>query len=206
MKIILLNGPPRSGKDYAAATLFQHFAGRYSRKWERFSLPHKVAFAAMVNAPVTNQPTLNEVKELVGPGIVTGYEDRKSEIIPRLGCSYRQWQIDFSEKFMKPLYGQDIFARLFIERIKVRLHEEGWLCIVSDCGFQIEYDALIREVDPRNVLLLRLEREDCDFSGDSREYITTHGNANSVVWNAGDKTFAPLVVRLVEDWLNGERA
>lgn len=157
MKLILLNGPPRSGKDEAAKILKSYLVINTRVYHEKFSAPIKRAFASAANARIEN---FN----------VDYYEEHKEEVIPWLGVSYRQWQIDFSEKFMKPLYGENIFGRMLLDRLEERKHD-GAICIVSDCGFQIEFETLLAAFDPADILLIRLYREGCSFKGDSREYV-----------------------------------
>jgi len=148
-KYILINGAPRSGKD----TIAKHLWLRHSpMHFERFSMPNKRAFAGMMNLDCDLW------------GNVEPYESRKDLPIPVLGKSYRQWQIDFSEKFMKPLYGQDIFGKLLLDRT----HGVTGPVVVPDCGFQIEVDTLA----DYPCLLITVKRDGCDFSNDSREYVS----------------------------------
>jgi len=150
-RYILVNGAPRSGKD----TIAKHFVNTYPKRsfFERFSRPHKEAFAAMACA---------DIDEWFD---VPLYERDKSAIIPWLGVSYRQWQIDFSEKFMKPLYGNDIFGRMLVDRTTGFFGATP--IIIPDCGFQVEVDCLKDE----RCLLIRVGREGYTFENDSREYV-----------------------------------
>lgn len=176
MKIILLNGPPRCGKDTAVSILCDLYGDTYTIRWERFSRPHKEAFAAMAREYIDDRFN------------VTQYEHRKDEVIPWLGVSYRQWQIDFSEKFMKPLYGEDIFSRMLIERIRHRIAVERYLCIISDCGFQTEVDALTARWRRNDLMLIRILRDGCSFKGDSRNYVFAHkGIYEAEILNSGTK-------------------
>lgn len=162
MKIILLNGPPRSGKD----TTFEIINAMWT-KWtedipyhEKFSRPIKEAFAAVTQTRLD--------------GFVNHeWEHRKEQVIPTFGVSYRRWQIDFSEKFMKPLYGRDIFARLMVDRLK-KLHPDS-IVVISDCGFQNEYNVLRHHLHHARIFLFRLIRTGTSFDGDSRETVFTHG-------------------------------
>lgn len=165
MKVILFNGPPRSGKDsLSLATegfvFDQPNTGMVVH--EKFSRPLKAAFAAMMNE------TMNEDFN------VGFYEEHKEEVIPCLGVSFRQWQIDFSEKFMKPLYGNDVFGRLLWDRLAGQIEEvEGKpaFVVISDCGFQVEVDYLLKKLPPENIFLFRLQRHGTSYVGDSRGYI-----------------------------------
>lgn len=170
MKLILLSGPPRSGKDTSAWAIHDHInanqdAWKFWCEHEKFSFPHKAAFAMML----TVQFDLSTFK-------VEYYEDHKDEIIPELGFSFRQWQIDFSEKFMKPLYGNDIFGKLLLLRLDGAINFKAQAGImdescfvISDCGFQIEVDTLLDAgAQEGDILAIDLYRDGTDYSKDSR--------------------------------------
>lgn len=193
MKLILLNGPPRCGKDTAAQLLRNHYKPRYTTRWEKFSRPHKEAFAAMARENIDFEFN------------VAHYELRKAETIPWLGVSYRQWQIDFSEKFMKPLYGETIFARMLLERIRNRAGEAGYLCVVSDCGFQIEVDTVAAAWNPADLMVITVMRDGCTFAGDSRQYVKPTNNSESL-WkiaynNRSIDDFKTELLTLTKDFL-----
>jgi hypothetical protein len=123
MTFLLFSGPPSSGKDTAAKIAWQHIWDKepnHDPVWEKFSFPNKRAFAGMMG--LTCDPW----------GYVFPWEDTKDEVIPVLGVSYRQWQIDYSEKYMKPLYGEDVFVRLLLNRCNQRLSKPVF--IVSSRG------------------------------------------------------------------------
>lgn len=193
MHFVLFNGPPGSGKDTAAKAVYTHFAPKLSMRWEKFSFPNKRAFAGMMKANIDLE------------GNVAYYEQHKNEIVPELGVSYRQWQIDYSEKFMKPLYGEDVFARLLWDRVRERAKTGGYLCVISDCGFQVEVDYLAKQLPGRKALLIRLFRDGYSYAGDSRadvrspstttfDYIGLH--------NLGSQEkFEKDVVNCVTGWL-----
>lgn len=161
MNFLLFNGPPRSGKDTAALAAWDYLTetprwNKYSPVWEKFSFPNKRAFAGQMNGFIDNW------------GNVEDYEDKKGEDIPILGVSYRQWQIDYSEKFMKPMYGEDIFGRLLLKRcLDFTTKPNTPIFIVSDCGFQVEVEAL----RGHNVCLFSMLRHGTSFEGDSRQWV-----------------------------------
>ncbi len=191
MKTILLNGPPSVGKDYAARVIRQTFGRGRIAYLDRMSMPIKRAFAGMMNL-------------YIGPeGIVEPWEARKEEIIPILGVSYRQWQIDFSERFMKN-YGLDIFARLFLERLRpLRSLSPDGIMVVPDCGFDLEVRTLRDVMDMHDLLLIRLFREGCDFTGDSRGYISKNIPllVSTEIRNNGTEEFDKELQELVERFL-----
>jgi hypothetical protein len=186
MNIILFNGAPQSGKDTAANIAAEYIKNTHGyRYWplpEKFSYPHKRAFDATFRGALGG----------------LSYEHNKEETIPAIGVSYRQWQIDFSEAFMRRLYGKDIFVRLFLARCG-GYNPTMFIPIVSDCGFQTEAD----ELREHNCLLFRMLREGCTFENDSREYVEpAPGWKFQTVDN--NKTINDLrrtITRTVEEWI-----
>lgn len=168
-KIILLNGPPSSGKDTAAKHIrrwYNHEAKKDGQGFshqcmlDRMSMPVKRAFAGTVGLPITED------------GVVEHWESRKEVIISQFGVSYRQWQIDFSERFMKRLYGEVIFGELLVARIRRRF-EKGIanLMVIPDCGFQVEIQVFYHAFPQEDILLIRPHREGFTFARDSRSYV-----------------------------------
>lgn len=146
------------------------FAGA---QMDRFSMPLKRAFAGTVGVEIDDR------------GTVPFYEETKDDLIPFLGCSYRQWQIDFSEKFMKPRYGNDIFARLFVQRNR---DSKARLIAVPDSGFKEEADPVANAFGLENTILIRIHCPGYTFSGDSRSYISDISPNEHDVYNDGDST------------------
>jgi hypothetical protein len=174
-KIILISGPPGSGKDTAGNILMELLPDR--GYLEKFSGPLKAAIPAILNVPFSELERHKDVP-------INSYTS--------LGIkqTFRQIQISMSENWMKPLYGQDIFANLLIYRINQHnlLAEEYGadepIAIVTDCGFQVEVGALLRRFTQSNCLGIQLYREGCTYEGDSRSRIvipvqyTVHNNGS----------------------------
>lgn len=177
-KVIFFNGPPRCGKDTAAIRTMNKFSQWHDRhddrdghiKFDRFAMPLKFGFAGIAAADCVDKF-----------GNVEPYESKKGEVIDWLGVSYRQFQIDLSEKFMKPFYGEDIFARLFIQR---NMNFRGKAIVVPDSGFVEEVAPIAEHFGMDNILLLRIHRPGTDFTGDSRSYLPMDTVPNTLnVWN-----------------------
>lgn len=188
-KLILLNGPPRSGKDTVARHL--QLVLDAAIRLDKFAMPIKRAFAGMIGSTCDYY------------GDVPYHEEHKEEVIPWLGVSYRQWQIDFSERLMKPQYGGNIFGRMLLDRVKAQSwadNPERQVCVVSDCGFQIEVDTLILEIPPQNVLTLRLIRPGFNFDGDSRGFIEGPNRLN--ILNNADlpRLYSRVLEAVYEVW------
>lgn len=156
MNIWLFNGPPGCGKDTAVEFLLEHINFGVL---ERMSFPNKRAWAGTVNAPIDEK------------GNVTYWESIKDEPHWVLGDrTYRNWQQDFAEKFMKPHYGEDIFAKLFVLRNEER--HPFTTILVPDCGFEVEVDYLVKEWSGRHrIFLVRIQRDGKTFAGDTRGYL-----------------------------------
>lgn len=184
MKIICFNGPPRSGKDTGGLVLKELLGDRLAI--EKFSRPIKRAFAGALGVEITDD-------------IVEFYEAHKEEIIPVLGVSFRQWQIDFSEKFMKPLYGKRVFSQLCIQRIN-RLPRHVEVVAVTDCGFQIEADTLLSAFNMDQMLLLKVGRPGCNW--DSRESVRMEGVENIGISNTDLEAYKREVKSVCKRWLH----
>lgn len=193
-RVVLFNGPPYCGKDSAAEALLQTSIQNLGfMNLDRFSMPLKRAFAGIMSLNIT------------AGGTVDLWEAKKDEIIPMLGSSYRQWQIDFSECFMKPLYGPDIFGQLLVERFERRTmgYKADVTLLVPDSGFVPEANVVLAR--GYDVLLLRIHRPGKDFSSDSRSYIELGPRPNLLeldLQNDGDlPIFQDHVRRIYSSWI-----
>lgn len=158
MRVLLLNGPPRSGKDTAGRLIEQTYYPYVTQ--------HK--FAAVVKTRCHAAYGLFDEFDL--PYAADHFEHCKDEPIePFLDTTPRSAYIDFSESFMKPRHGKAVFGRLLLENLK----QEGGegLFVITDCGFRDEAAVLVRHFGPDEVALVRLHRDGCTFAHDSRGYI-----------------------------------
>lgn len=194
-KLILFNGPPSAGKDTAFLALWNEKELRRAHflAFNRMSMPIKRAFASMMNANID------------AFGNVEHFEKTKNEIIPILRCSYRQWQIDFSEKFMKPLYGDNIFSRLCVARIQryeaayAHIHDR-FVILIPDCGFPVELETLSNAFGRENIFLWKIIRPSFTFAGDSRMYLP---EPNATIYNDGTiEHFESTIIQETSQWLS----
>ena len=155
MKLILINGPPRSGKDTAGAFL-STLLGAHIGKFAKVLKEAAHALYGMPNLPHD------------------AFEDRKDKPCPEFfGKTPREIYIALSETYFKPLHGEDIFGQLLLKDL---LNEESQFdfegpVTVTDSGFVPEAMVLINHFGPENCCLLRMWRPGYDYSGDSRGYI-----------------------------------
>ncbi len=150
-KLILLNGPSRSGKDTAARFLASVIPNSI-----------RIGFADHLK---------NATHAAYGLGSIAfdAYEQCKD--VPSddfLGLTPRHAYIAHSEMYMKKLHGKHVFGT-FYTRAAIRAGAE--IMFASDSGFVDEAENQIERVGRENVLLLRIYRNGHNFSHDSRSYI-----------------------------------
>lgn len=187
-KIILLNGPPRCGKDTGAELIRQSMPSQCLVK--KFATPLKIglaSFARMVGA---------SPKELLDDAV-------KDTPLPSMfGATPRNFQIAMSENFYKPLFGPSIFGQLFIRDTEEMQGRVPYI-VVSDSGFRVEAVPVVMHFNPKNVLLIRIHREGCDFTKDSRSYLdladlsVTEVDINN---NEDLVTYSVSLLSAIEDW------
>ncbi len=179
--LILLNGPPRSGKDEGAAFLYR----KYNAHWFRMSQPIKDALRAMFNMTEAQDKMCEEKK------------DTKMEFL--FDLSFREAQIAFSEVFAKEVFGISVFGHLAARKVAQSVSK---LFVCSDSGFAQEAHPFIQLVGAKNVLVVRLHRRGCDFSRDSRSYINIDGATNIDLENNGSLAlYHENLQGVVKSWL-----
>lgn len=182
MYIIGMNGPPRSGKDSIGKRLGQMLTER------REIVPLILALS---------QPIRESVYALLGVQYAEEHYEANKDLPQALfgGKSIRQVMIDLSEKFVKPLYGQDFWSR----RADVSIHQwEDTVTIITDFGFPPEREFFAGEYGLNCNLLVRLHRDGFDFRSDSRDYLLSHANVIDVdndgtIDDAAEKIYEMLI-------------
>lgn len=157
MRIILFNGPPRSGKDTASTMARDHLLQKQAGVYlYRFAEPLKDAVHALFGFTGVDTEHFNALK---------------GEMLDEFfGMTPREAYIWMSEEVAKPKFGQDFFVKIAIRHMQE--YADHNIFVVSDCGFQVEADELIKAFGGDNVWVLQLWRTGCDFKKDSRGYIT----------------------------------
>lgn len=143
--VIILNGPPGSGKDTIAELLVQH-----GFTHECFKAPLYPLTAMMYGV------TTEWFKEVATDRIL------KEQPFDELNCGMtpRMALIDTSENQIKPYMGKDFFGLLAASRVKGNT-------VFSDGGFEEEIEPMIQQ---HSAWIFRLHREGFTFEGDSRSY------------------------------------
>lgn len=182
MKVILLNGPPRCGKDTAGEILARH--GAYVTK-----------FAKRLKEMVHR--AFGVVEDTRCPAPHYAFETEKDEPQEEFyGATPRNAYIHFSEGCLKPLLGERIFGELVAEELgelELCTARPVNLVAVTDSGFKAEAEVLIEKHD---CVLVRLHRDGCSFDGDSRGYLALPGVETHDIVNDG--TIEDLERKLVE--------
>lgn len=179
-KVVLFNGPPGCGKDYAANFLFEETSA-----W-------KFSFKEMVENILRSVYCIPERGEEDLLWYWGSTQEEKAKPRKELGgMSYRQALIDLSENVIKPHFGKDWIARKTVEKVS-GLYKYFPLLVCSDLGFQEEFDACVNKWGVDNVHLVVLHRKGHSFEGDSRSYVEKfpEGFCNlHIIRNCGTEEF-----------------
>lgn len=186
-KVILFNAPPRAGKDTAGQTVLSRFRGA------------QVKFSDPVKHGTHNAYGIYGVS-------ADHFEAVKDEPLEEFfGLTPREAYIDFSERYMKPKHGKDVFGRIATNVI-ARLNE--LLITIPDSGFYHEAMPVVRYVGPENVLLIRIHSivngKTLTFAGDSRSYIELPGVRTIDVANLHLEDFVIRIRAIAQEWLGDD--
>lgn len=157
MKIILLNGPARSSKD----TIAHYLENTVGATHLKFATPlyHSI-------------PHLFGIRQDEWDII---YRDEKETPQPHLqGMTPREAMVWLSEDVLKPKFGQSymgiLAARTIVDLVPPH-GESNHIFVFSDAGFASEQKILIDVFGNKDIHLVRLERPEHNFVGDSRSYV-----------------------------------
>lgn len=160
MKIVFLNGPPRSGKDTIVKWLMPSFQISHLK----FAAPLKRQCCALLQVSLE---WLEENKDKPHPALKGG--------------TPREYLINMSEKFIKPIYGDDFFGHVLASEAA----NPSMLntILISDSGFECEAWPVVKRFGLENCVKVQLTRPGYDFSKDSRSYWHIDGMKNYNVRN-----------------------
>ena len=159
-RVIILNGPPLSGKDTLGKIA--------SDSSDEFCLKS-------FKEPLTK--ILLDFYEITREQFEALYTREFKEEPSRLlnGKSPRSALIHVSENVIKPSFGKGIFGEMVVHDL-----ERGKINLFTDGGFAEEIVALRRVVGSNNVVVVRIFGEGLSYEGDSRSYFEFDGVTNMV--------------------------
>lgn len=159
--IILLNGPPKCGKDTIGNLL-------------NLMLPsvELIKFAEPLRVFIKTTLGITDAE----------LEARKDEHVPLFDRTIRQAMISYSEDFCKEQFGNRYFGKLAVQRIQ---RSTADVVVVTDSGFVAEALEVCDAFGPSNVTLVHLHRSGTSFEGDSRSHIVIPYVTHRVVTNDG---------------------
>lgn len=184
--VVFLNGPPKCGKDMLVSQLVEYIKFNHLKA----AAPLKRAAGAVLDMDMKG---------------IEEYKDVTSRLLKRESDgsvdTVRQFLISMSEDWMKVRYGKAIFGKLLGRDIR---NSAASLSIVSDCGFADELEACLTfSVGTRNAILVRIHREGCDFTNDSRSYLHPSNVACYDIDNNGTKYEATMkLLRIIQRSFN----
>lgn len=149
-KIMLLNGPPRCGKDVGANAVTAYL--------EDFECVHLKL----------SQPLKDIVSQIVGLPQEVLETRYKSAIIPGFGTTYRDLQIH-TYLSMSKVFGESWLGKTLVNRIKAL---GSGMYVVSDAGLDADIEPLLKAFHPSDIMIVQIMREGCFFNYDIRGYIS----------------------------------
>lgn len=168
MKLILLNGPPGSGKS-AAASILQRGSPQRAI----------VSYASPLKRSVHGVHLGDRGYEMPADA----FEAIKDEPQPLLGGrSWRQEYIRHAENVIKPVAGREWYAKHFL---KAARQTRADIVIAPDLGFDVELIEAVRDVGCTNLQVIRLHRGGRDFADDIRSYIHNRSVHSADIENNG---------------------
>ncbi len=187
-RLIFLNGPPRSGKDFAGGILSQRPGlGIANTNAKLSGILKERTHALYLLFGRDGKPLWHGV-----------FENYKDTPMPEFhGLTPRQAYIAVSESWMKPTHGAGFLGELLVEKLRSleKQVKGSWTHIITDSGFVEEAEALVDAYGEDNCSLVRIYREGYDFSSDSRSYITLDIPTYTVANDGGDR-FAKKLLAL----------
>lgn len=184
-KVVILNAPPNSGKDYFVEQLKEkgiHEIG--GLEWHH---------QEMKSAPVEIVKLFYNLSD--DEVVFLSSRENKENPSPLLGGkSWREAVIHVSEIVVKPALGKDIFGKVAAINLSVGIN------IFTDGGFEEEIAPIVEEVGEDNIIIVKIHKEGCSFEGDSRDWIDIEGVNSFDVTNYGDESFVKDMLFLINEW------
>lgn len=183
--VIVLNGPPRAGKDTAIEILQDVVkdADVY-----QFFRPIKEMLHVELGLDVKHDH----------------YESRKDDPLPEFnGMTPRRAYIDKGER-LQAEFGHAVLLETYFEAISSSTSP----VLITTCGNDGEACEIASIFGNENVLVVRIHKDGCDFSQDSRSWVTSsHLNLRDLRNVHGKaREYQQEVAAVVGQWLDARRA
>lgn len=189
-RFLFINGPSGSGKTTLARLICEAQGSAYR---ESFAEPiRQMLYNVFFFKEDPFAPTLDLRKAEVKKSRMPFQED-----LDEKGASdadyitIRDEMIAFSEEYMKRRYGDRIFGKLLFARCEEQsLFYSSF--VIDDNGFAPEAQFIVDKIGADSCILLRLHRDGCNFSGDSRGYVDLPKVQTIELQNSGSSPKAML--------------
>lgn len=170
-KIIILNGPPRCGKD-TAANAIESYYGADTCKHMKISQP------------------LKDISQMVFGQPYQVLEMNKEKELPKFNISYRDAQIGTFQQLI-PVFGAEWLGYCMVNAINAA--EQPYF-VLSDGGRMEDIRPLIPFFGPENLMIVQIMREGCNFLGDIRSYIAAYDVRTRPIINDDMETFTKTMI------------
>lgn len=168
-KLIILNAPPRAGKDRTLEELLQ-----LNPAIQHIEFKAKLFEIALVVSCLTESEWFERYNATDTDG-----KFMKDKPWDRLGgLSQREFLIKISEEWVKPVFGDDYFGQAVAATIK---NYPAEIFCSTDGGFDSEVPASVDELGAQNVFVVQWGRDGCSFDNDSRDYLTEACGAGNII-------------------------
>ena len=205
-QIIIFNGPPGSGKDFACSYLKKQYPNVIHVSFKEKLIDLTCRFYGVSREEWDER---YENSSTMGGGFVR-WKDVPWEKLGYL--SQREALIHVSENVIKPVFGKAVFGELLcdtVEEMKQQSRDSVFVC--SDGGFSEEVGPLSklfwqRGADKAGVTVVRITRDGCSFAGDSRNYLPDNHDWYNVVdiHNDGTDAFIKTIDELYKQTIGEE--
>lgn len=181
--VIFLNGPPRCGKDTLADKI-------------KAIIPSKIAHLKFAEEVKKGTHEYFGCPKDIPADYYENVKDEPLDIFE--GKTPREAYIWYSEEYMKPKHGKDIFGRLLAGKINTQKED---IIVISDSGF-IEEFYPVSELN--DFTLVKIIRNSLNFAKDSRSYWVNafYPDVELVVNNGSEFELAEQALRILKKVLD----
>lgn len=151
-KIILIAGPKRGGKDYCGEQISLELNRRgYSTSIMRFADPMKFIIAETFGITMDELEDYKNDTDTFGIEIKAYPNNQPQATIEY--TDFREILQRFGTEAMKPVFGENVWAKIVYDKIDASENEEIDFILVPDFRFMIEYDERATTLKVTNTIL-----------------------------------------------------